>query len=214
MREAFDRELEQLKTEVATMGMYCERAIDLVSESLLEANMAKAQDMPELSLEITHKEREIESICLRLLLKQQPVASDLRLVSASLKMVTDLERIGDQSEDVAEIIRVDKFFYTGQDIPLRRMAEAVRKMVSESLDAFAKRDIQLAQSVIKYDDIVDNYFEDVKRLIVEKIKAQDCDGEYLLTLLMVCKYFERIADHASNVARWAEFAVTGVREGE
>ena len=159
-------------------------------------------------------ERHIESLCLKLLLQQQPVAKDLRLISAALKMITDMERIGDQASDISEIIQ----FLGGrtgaecEDISL--MAQAAIKMVTDSIDAFVKKDLDLAQAVIAHDDVVDDYFDKVKASLITMIAKIPEDGEYALDLLMIAKYFERIGDHAVNIAEWVEFSVTGVHKGE
>lgn len=158
---------------------------------------------------IDQMEREIESICLKLLLQQQPVAKDLRIISAALKMITDMERIGDQAEDIAEIITfLDG--RTGEEChDIRLMAEATIKMVNDSIDAYIGRDLALARSVIDYDDVVDAAFSRVKNTLISMITENTADGEYAIDLLMIAKYFERIGDHAVNIAEWVEFSVTG-----
>jgi phosphate transport system protein len=159
-------------------------------------------------------EREIESICLKLLLQQQPVAKDLRVISTALKMITDMERIGDQAEDIAEIITfLDG--RTGEEChDIRLMAEATIKMVTDSIDAYVKQDLELAKSVSDHDDVVDDAFDRVKQTLIKMISENTADGEYALDLLMIAKYFERIGDHAVNIAEWVEFSVTGVHKGE
>lgn len=164
--------------------------------------------------QIDQKERTIESMCLRLLLQQQPVAKDLRQISAALKMITDMERIGDQAEDIAEIICFLKEEDRKEDILLPEMAKASIGMVTESVDAFVKRDIMLAEKVIKDDDIVDRYFDRVKEDLIRKIADDPKDGEYAIDLLIIAKYYERIADHAVNIAKWVIFSVTGVHKEE
>lgn len=210
MRSRFDEQLEQLNKELITMGMLCEDAIEKAAQALLSGDRALAGTLPELQSRVNHKEREIESICLRLLLHQQPVARDLRTVSAALKMVTDVERIGVQSTDIADIITKSKLQEVESDsLPIRDMATAVIKMVSDSLDAFVKKDMKIAQDVVKYDDVVDGYFNDMKRALIERLKEADSDGESILDLLMIAKYFERIGDHAVNIAKWVQFSITG-----
>ena len=158
-------------------------------------------------------EREIESICLKLLLQQQPVAKDLRVISAALKMITDMERIGDQAEDIAEIITFLNG-RTGEEChDIRLMAEATIKMVNDSIDAYVKRDVNLAKAVEDYDDVVDEAFLRVKKTLISMIAENSADGEYAIDLLMIAKYFERIGDHAVNVAEWVEFSVTGIHKG-
>ena len=170
--------------------------------------------MEPLEAEINQKERDIESLCLKMLLQQQPVARDLRQISAALKMITDLERIGDQASDIAEIITfIDK--KAGVDCePICLMAEATIRMVTESVDAFVKRDVGIAQQAIAHDDTVDDYFLKVKRSLINMIAQRPADGEHALDLLMIAKYFERIGDHAVNIAEWVIFSVTGVHKGQ
>ena len=159
-------------------------------------------------------EREIESICLKLLLQQQPVARDLRQISAALKMITDMERIGDQAEDIAEIITFLNG-RTGEEChDIRNMAEATIKMVTDSVNAYVQQDLSIAESVAAYDDVVDNCFDRVKSTLIQMIAENTADGEYALDLLMIAKYFERIGDHAVNIGEWVEFSVTGVHKGE
>jgi phosphate transport system protein len=157
-------------------------------------------------------EREIESLCLKLLLQQQPVARDLRQISAALKMVTDMERIGDQAEDIAEIIP----FLEGHDIPahaqIHEMAKATSKMVTDSVDAYVKKDLALAGTVVAYDDVVDDCFDKVKNDLIEIVVQNPADGGRAFDLLMIAKYFERIGDHAVNIAQWVRFSMTGNKE--
>ena len=174
----------------------------------------EARNAKEQGHKIDQMEREIESVCLKLLLQQQPVAKDLRVISAALKMITDMERIGDQAEDIAEII---PFLNgrTGEEChDIRLMAEATIKMVTESVDAYVKQDLEFAKSVSDYDDVVDDAFDRVKQSLIKMISENTADGEYALDLLMIAKYFERIGDHAVNIAEWVEFSVTGVHKGE
>ncbi|MDO4312601.1 MAG: phosphate signaling complex protein PhoU [Eubacteriales bacterium] len=210
MRSRFDEQLEQLNREMITMGMLCENAIEKAAQALLENDSELAGRLPELQTQVNHKEREIENICLRLLLHQQPVAKDLRTVSAALKMVTDIERIGDQSTDIAEIISMSHIHGVDESLPIREMAAAVIKMVTDSMDAFVKRDIKIAKTVVKYDDVLDGYFNDVKGALIDRLKEAESDGEEILDLLMVAKYFERIGDHAVNIANWVLFSITGI----
>ena len=212
MRDEFERQLALLNEELTTMGGLIESAI---------ANAVKALDGDEHSINkaydyeksIDNKEREIESLCLKLLLTQQPVASDLRLISAALKMITDMERIGDQSADIAEIITTAHISASGDTFNISDMAQAAIKMVTESIDAFVKKDIDIARSVIEYDDVVDGYFDKIKSMLIEKFSKPETDGEYALDLLMITKYYERIADHAVNIAGWVLFSITGLMEG-
>ena len=199
MRNKFDEQLSQLNHEMIEMGALCEEVIALASRALTENDKSLAARVAPLDSEIDRKERDIENLCLKLLLQQQPVARDLRQISAALKMITDMERIGDQAED--------------NDL-LREMAKATIRMVTESVDAYVKCDTMLAEQVIAEDDTVDGYFTQVKERLIGKIAQDPADGEYALDLLMIAKYFERIGDHATNIAEWVIFSVTGVHKGE
>jgi phosphate transport system protein len=182
----------------------------MVTHALKHQNAELAKGVVDLEKEIDQKEKEIESLCMRLLLQQQPVARDLRLISAALKMITDLERIGDQARDIAEItvLLSDKIYIKELDhIP--QMAAATVKMVTDSIESFVKRDLDLAQSVILSDDIVDGLFNTVRADLIELIRSDSADGEQIIDLMMIAKYFERIGDHAVNVCEWVVFAITG-----
>ena len=213
MRDEFERQLALLNEELTTMGGLIESAI---------ANAVKALDGDEHSINkaydyeksIDNKEREIESLSLKLLLTQQPVASDLRLISAALKMITDMERIGDQAEDIAEIIAFLEDRQAENDAVFREMARAVIQMVTESVDAYVKCDIILAKKVIADDDYVDDCFARIKQSLISRIAAAPTEGEYALDLLMIAKYYERIGDHATNIAEWVIYSVTGVHKDE
>ena len=213
MRSRFDEQLALLSREMIEMGALCERVIAL-SVKALEAGDAKlAASVAPVDAEIDQKERTIESLCLRLLLQQQPVARDLRQISAALKMITDMERIGDQAEDIAEIVP-----FLGvrgaEDLGiLREMAQKTIKMVTESVDAYVKCDIMLARKVVADDDAVDACFSRVKSRLIERIAAAPDEGGRALDLLMIAKYFERIGDHAVNIAEWVAFSITGVHDG-
>ena len=212
MRSRFDEQLALLNRELIEMGALCEEVIALSAQALTEGNAELAARVAPLDQEIDRKEREIESLCLKLLL-QQPVAKDLRQISAALKMITDMERIGDQAEDIAEIIQFLAGRSAENDDLLREMALSTIHMVTESVDAYVKHDTMLAETVIAEDDVVDNAFDEVKRRLIDKIAAHPDDGEYALDLLMIAKYFERIGDHATNIAEWVIFSVTGVHKG-
>ncbi len=183
------------------------------AKALTEGNPALAKAVPDLSVQIDHKEREIETMCLKLLLQQQPVAKDLRVVSSALKMVTDMARIGDQSADIAEIITLANIHATDDTQVIHDMSVAVIKMVTDSIDAFVKKDMQMAKAVIDYDDVVDSFFDKVKKMLIELFSKPETDGEYAIDLLMIAKYFERIGDHAVNIAKWVLFSITGNKEG-
>ena len=214
MRSHFDEQLALLNKELIQMGALCEEVISLASRALTESDTSLAASVAPLDAEIDQKERTIESLCLKLLLQQQPVARDLRQISAALKMITDMERIGDQAEDISEIVQ----FLNGRTVEnadlLQEMSRAVIKMVTESVDAYVKHDIMLAEKVVKDDDIVDSCFTTVKRKLIDAIAANPSDGEYALDLMMIAKYFERIGDHAVNIAEWVIFSVTGVHKEE
>lgn len=214
MRSRFDMQLEQLKLEMTSMGMLCENAIAKASHALLDCDVKAAGELPELLNQVTQKERDIEAICLRLLLQQQPVARDLRTVSAALKMVTDAQRIGTQSGDIGEIVAMGYIREIPEGLPIREMATAVISMVTDSIDSFVKQDGNLSRSVIKYDDVVDDYFNSIKHSLVQRLKTQEGSSEAMVDLLMIAKYFERIGDHAVNIAKWVLFSLTGSLEFE
>ena len=196
------------------MGALCEEVIALSSQALTEGDASLARRVAPLDRDIDRKERDIENLCLRLLLHQQPVAGDLRRISAALKMITDMERIGDQANDIAEIIlsRGDRLLTA--DGTLRAMARAAIRMVSESVDAYVRQDVALAERVIASDDEVDEDFDRIKRRLIDGISSGTEDGESVLDLVMIAKYYERIADHATNIAEWVEFSATGVHKTE
>lgn len=211
MRNRFDRQLDLLNEKLTAMGAMCEESIALVAKALSNGDLILAEKVRSESETIDGMEREIENQCMKLLLHQQPVAKDLRQISAALKMITDMERIGVQTGDIAEII----IFLKGQSVSgvaiIEDMARATIKMVTQSVDAFVHRDTELAKSVIDYDDVVDGYFDKMKGVIINMIKETPNRGEFLLDLLMISKYFERIGDHAVNIARWVIYSVTGTR---
>lgn len=209
MRNHFDEQLSQLNTELITMGALCEEAIALASKYLIENDAALKTKIFETDRQIDQKERDIENLCMRLLLQQQPVARDLRTISSALKMISDMERIGDQASDIAEIVCfVNKTNLAGT-VHIADMARATIKMVTESVESFVKNDIEIAYSVIAHDDIVDDLFETVKRDLIAGVKAGSEDAEALIDLLMIAKYFERIGDHAENIAEWVIYSITG-----
>lgn len=209
MRNRFDEQLFELNRKIIEMGALCEEAIATAAKALSSGDLELTAKVKTNQSSIDQLERDIESRCMKLLLHQQPVARDLRLISAALKMITDMERIGDQAEDIAEIVP----FLQGHplsDIELiEQMAREAIKMVTLSVDAFVKKDIILAQKAIAHDDVVDDYFSNVKRDIITLLMKNSADGEFALDLLMISKYFERIGDHAVNIAEWVIYAVTG-----
>ena len=212
MRSRFDEQLALLNRELIEMGALCEEVIALSAQSLTEGSTELAARVAPLDEEIDRKEREIESLCLKLLLPQQPVAKDLRQISAALKMITDMERIGDQAADIAEIIPFFLSHNTFDCTLVCRMAQQASSMVTQSVDAFVRRDVDLARSITKQDDLVDEDFSNVKQALISAIAREPGQGEVALDLLMIAKYFERIGDHAVNLSEWVEFSVTGVHK--
>ena len=211
MRNKFDMQLELLNKDMIMMGALCEEAIALSANALDTGDKDIAIQVPDISLQIDRKEREIENLCMKLLLQQQPVAKDLRIISSALKMVTDMERIGHQSADIAEIVTMANITAKDDTLYIRDMARAVIEMVTGSIDAFVKKDADLAKRVIDHDDLVDEYFNQIKQTLIEIFSQPQADGEYALDLLMIAKYFERIGDHAVNIADWVLFSITGNR---
>ena len=209
MRYHFDEQLTLLKDEMVAMGALCQQVIALTDESLSQGNAALAQQVFEIAPAIDRKERDIESLCLKLLLHQQPVAHDLRQVSGALKMITDMERIGDQAEDIAEIIRYLNGHRLPEEFCLRDMAHVTAAMVADSMQAYIRQDMALAEAVIRRDDQVDDYFHRMKELLTEQIANNSGESKFALDLLMISKYFERIGDHAVNLAEWVIFTITG-----
>ncbi len=212
MRSKFDEQLELLHKELIEMGALCENAIAMAAKALSEGNTKMAAKVPELSTEIDRKERDIETMCMKLLLQQQPVAKDLRTISSALKMVTDMERIGDNSGDIAEIVTMANISPSDNTEHIQDMARATIKMVTDSIDAFVKKDIEIANAVITYDDVVDGLFDEVKTDFIEKFGNPESNGEKVLDLLMIAKYFERMGDHAVEIAKWVLFSITGRKE--
>jgi len=214
MRSRFDKQLEQLNKELIEMGALCEQVITMVSDALRDNDYSLAKQVVYTDNEIDRKERTIESMCLKMILQQQPVATDLRQISAALKMITDMERIGDQASDIAGMIKfIDNTEIRGRN-DISEMAKSAIKMVTQSIDAYVKQDTALAKEVMEYDDIVDNYFNKIKNELIVLISENPQNGECAIDLLMIAKYFERIGDHATNIAEWVEFSVTGVHKGE
>ena len=209
MRNRFDRQLETLNVERIKMGALCEEAISSAAKALSDGDSNMIEKVFETDAKIDDMERDIESICMRLLLQQQPVAKDLRTVSSALKMISDMERIGDQAADIAEIIKFISVGEAESKLHIGDMARATIKMVTDSVDSFVKKDIEMARSVMQYDDIVDNLFIKVKNELTDLIRKGEQNGEFCLDLLMVAKYFERIGDHATNIADWVCYSLTG-----
>ena len=214
MRIFYDNQLKELNQELTRMGGLCEQIIGFAAQALTQWDEDLAQKVKKTGAEIDEMERSIEAVCMRLLLRQQPVAGDLRFVSAALKMITDLERIGDQAEDIVEI--VPNMGETGKNAhpKIQEMAKHAISMVVDSVDAYTRQDMELAKAVLAHDDIVDSDFVQIKKELIGDIASNPAQGEDTLDLLMIAKYFERIADHATNVAEWVIYGMTGTHEVE
>lgn len=210
MRTKFVEQLEELHTKLIEMGMLIEEGIEKVSSSIILHDERQANMAIEIERLVDEKERAIEALCLKLLLQQQPVAHDLRVISSALKMITDMERIGDQIEDIAElsILLLESSFIEKLEF-LPKMAETASKMVRGSIDAFVNNNKSHAEAIIKMDDEVDGFFMEIKKKIISLIQKGSADGEDAIDFLMVAKYYERIADHAVNIAEWVLFSITG-----
>lgn len=213
MRTRFEKQLKQLNNELIQMGTLIEQSIEMAVSALLQQDVDKAKEAIEFDDEIDHMEKKIESLCMKLLLQQQPVASDLRTVSSALKMITDMERIGDQASDISEItLELKKEPYVKNLDYIQEMAKETTMMVMNSVEAFVNKDIDMARGVIATDDVVDQLFFDIKRELIELINEKQEYGEQAADLLMIGKYFERIGDHATNIAEWVVFSITGEHE--
>lgn len=213
MRNTFDQQLKELNCELIAMGALCEQVIKGAINALLTDSDSERAFVESTDSAIDSKEREIEAMCMRLLLRQQPVARDLRLVSAALKMISDMERIGDQAADIAQITS----FMKGRTLPVTRIEEMARQaaaMVTRAINSFVSRDLELARSVYQADDAVDSLFAEIKQEIVDLIRAGHADGELCIDYLMIAKYLERIGDHAVNVAEWVDFSITGTHKSK
>lgn len=206
MRSRLDSQLSQLNVEMTELGALCETAIANSARALVRGDAELAGRVPPIADEIDRRERGIETLCMRMLLQQQPVAGDLRRISAALRMINDMERIGDQAKDIAEIIGFLGGRISENSETLRGMALCTIRMVTESVDAYVRRDIALARKVISDDDEVDERFLRVKRELISDIAKKPDDGEFALDILMIAKYLERIGDHAVNIAQWVIFS--------
>ena len=209
MRSRFDKQLLELNKSLIEMGALCEEAIEKVAKALITGDIELAQYVLTNSKSIDHMERDIERLCMTLLLHQQPVAKDLRMITSALRMIKDMERIGDQAEDIAELVILLK----GQTIDsvnkIEKMANETAKMVRGSIDAFVNKNLYQARDVLKQDDIVDQLFVELKRDIINLISLYQYDGEFGLDILMIAKYLERIGDHATNIAEMVIYSLTG-----
>lgn len=211
MRNYFDKQLDTLHEKMIHMGNLCVEAITESINIFVLDDESLIDKVLQIDHEIDLLERDIEGLCMKLLLHQQPVAGDLRKISSALKMISDMERIGDQASNIAETAK----FIIGQndkiENDLKEMAKESQKMVYDSINSFVNSDLRLAKSVIEYDDVVDDWFAKIKRELIELITQGNTDGEYYIDLLMIAKYLERIGDHATNVGEWVEFSITGLR---
>lgn len=213
MRNRFDRQLLELNNELIQMGSLIEKAIEMAISALVTQDVEKADNAIKFDTEIDQQEKTIEALCMKLLLQQQPVAKDLRLISAALKMITDMERIGDHAADISEMtILMADSSYEKSDINIdivKEMAKETTDMVIKSVDAFVNKDLELARWVINRDDVVDALFADYKHKLILKINENVKNGEQATDMLLVSKYFERIGDHATNIAEWVIYSITG-----
>ena len=214
MRNRFDQQLELLNTSLLEMGALIERSIENATQALIRQDVEAAKAAIAADHEVDQKEREIESLCLKLLLQQQPVAKDLRLISAALKMITDMERIGDQAADISGIVNyIAGEPYIKELVHLPLMGQNAIRMVRGSLDAYVNKDLELAREVMAMDDAIDDLFDVVKNELIGHIRADASSGSQAIDLLMIAKYYERIGDHAQNIAEWVEYALTGKHKG-
>ena len=210
MRNRFDEQLSKLNDEIIAMGTMIEQAIEAAVDALIHQNVEEARRAMECDKDIDHQEREIENLCLKLLLQQQPVARDLRVISAALKMITDMERIGDHAVDISELtIVMSGKPYMKKLEHIEQMAKETMIMLISSLEAYVNKNLDQAKEVIDHDDIVDDLFIKVKTELIQLIRENAENGEQAADLLMVAKYFERIGDHATNIAEWVIFSITG-----
>ena len=214
MRNQFNMQLNTLHVELIKMGALCEESIAAAMKSVLDEDETMAERAAATEREIDRKERDIEALCMKLLLQQQPVARDLRAISSALRMISDMERIGDQAADIAEISKFLKNCTLTSRVHLKDMAVAAVQMVTDSVDAFVKNDLSLAQAVKAHDDVVDDDFKQIKDELTVLIVEDSHNGESCIDLMMIAKYLERIGDHAVNIAEWVEYSITGVRKLE
>ena len=212
MRTRFEFQLNQLNTELILMGALCEDAISFAVKYLIENDHKMKENVAEAEEQINRKMRDIEGLCMRLLIQQQPVATDLRVISSALKMISDMERIGDQAFDISEIAEYVSSSGMNSKTHISDMAEAASRMVTNCVESFVKKDVEAARAVVKMDDEVDDLFIQLKNELIEAIRSNKEDAEALVDLLMIAKYFERIGDHAVNIAQWVIYAIIGEHE--
>ena len=220
MRIRLEEQLQQLNLEMIKMGVLCEDAINNSIDILFDAGSdaekkkRKYKEVRRADSEIDHKERELEALCMKILLRQQPVASDLRIVSSVLKMISDFERIGDQASDIAELAQYIIKSDLPEKIKIKDMASETATMVTDCVDAFVNKDLEGCRNIYKHDDVVDSMFTEIKDEIIRLVQSDNVDGELCIDLLMTAKYLERIADHAVNIAEWVEYSITGTHGAE
>lgn len=209
MRNKFDKQLNVLNNELIIMGALCEEAISCAVKLLIDNDAEMKENVIDADKQIDRKERDIENLCMKLLMQQQPVASDLRSISSALKMISDMERIGDQASDIAEIAEYAYGSGMESETHIEEMASATIKMVTDSVESFVKKDVKLAYKVIEQDNEVDLLFDKVKKELMDTVSKKGVDAEALVDLVMIAKYFERIGDHAENIAEWVVYSITG-----
>lgn len=209
MRTRFQKQLDELNNELIIMGALCEEAIENSVKYLFDSEEGLRTSIEETEKQINDKERDVENLCMRLLMQQQPVASDLRVISSALKMISDMERIGDQALDIASIAPYVEHSGVQGKVHIADMARATMKMVADSIDCFVKKDATGAREVIRHDDIVDDLFNKVKGELIEEVQKGSNNAEALVDMVMIAKYFERIGDHAENIAEWVIYSITG-----
>ena len=210
MRNQFDRQLNTLNGELIQMGHMVEQAIEHAIEAMVHQDAEKARKNMEFDSEVDQQEKDIETLCMKLLMKQQPVARDLRLISAALKMITDMERIGDQASDIAELsLQLGDVSDIDEISLIQKMANETMMMVVRGTEAYVTKDLDVAHNVIDNDDVVDDLFDQIKMAMVKRIQDNHVKSFEAADLLMVAKYFERIGDHATNIAEWVIYSITG-----
>lgn len=209
MRRELDKQLDTLNVKLIKMGSLCEQLITGTTKALFEGDENFATKSHEGEEEIDKCEKDIENLCMRLFLKHQPVASDLRVISSALKMISDMERIGDQCADISDMIRFTKYNDMNEYQHLNEMSKAAKKMVTEAVESYVQRDLELAMQVIEQDDIVDKLFDEVKEDLIKRIAKNPENGEFWIDVIMIAKYFERIADHTTNIAEWVKYSIIG-----
>lgn len=209
MRETLDMQLEKLNIELIKMGALCEEAIQAAVDGMLNHDIKIIEKVFSIDSDIDKIEGDIEHLCTKLILQQQPVARDLRQITAALKMISDMERIGDQASDIAEMVPYVIGNGTKSETHIEKMAKEVIRMTNESIDSFVNRDLALAKKVINNDDMVDELFLQIKKELIHLVQKDNQNGEYYMDLLMIAKYLERIGDHTTNIAEWVEYTITG-----